>query len=57
MTTFGYHPDIVQRYPALVGGVIFAHGLTNGPSSDALQAAYAAEQQAVIARLAIRTNE
>src|SRR5438270_703853 len=51
MTAFRYHPDIVARYPALVGGVILAHGLTNAPTPEPLQKAYEAEQQAVIARL------
>jgi DNA/RNA-binding domain of Phe-tRNA-synthetase-like protein len=49
--TFQYHPDIVASFPTVVGGVIVVHGLKNGPSPDALQAEYMAEQQAVIARI------
>ncbi len=51
MTTFQYHPDILARYPGLEGGVILAHGLTNGPTSNDLQAEYLDEQQAVIKRI------
>lgn len=50
MSSFQYHPDIVARYPAVVGGVILAQGLTNGPAPDSLQAVFQAEQQAVIDR-------
>jgi DNA/RNA-binding domain of Phe-tRNA-synthetase-like protein len=51
MLTFQYHPEIIQRYPQVVGGVILARGLQNGPSSEALQKIYLAEQQAVIAHI------
>ena len=51
MTTFQYHPDILARYPNLVGGVIVAHGVHNGASPPALLAAYRAEQQATLARI------
>ncbi len=51
MNHFVYHPDILARFPTLVGGIIFAQGLANGPSSPALQAACTAEQAAVLARL------
>src|SRR5437868_3341744 len=51
MTSFQYHPDIVAGYPALVGGVIVATGLRNGPTPPELQAAYLDEQKAVIARI------
>jgi DNA/RNA-binding domain of Phe-tRNA-synthetase-like protein len=49
--TFEYHPDIVARFPNVIGGVILAHGLENGPSPLDLQSEYSAEQQAVIARI------
>jgi DNA/RNA-binding domain of Phe-tRNA-synthetase-like protein len=49
--TFQYHPDLVGRFPDVVGGVIVADGLKNGPTSQELQAEYSAEQQAVIARI------
>jgi DNA/RNA-binding domain of Phe-tRNA-synthetase-like protein len=51
MISFQYHPDIFAAYPSLVGGVIVASGLRNGPTPPALQAAYLDEQKAVIARI------
>ncbi len=51
MTTFQYHPDIVARYPNVVGGVILAEGMTNGPTPEALRAAFLAEQQAALRRI------
>ncbi len=51
MTFFQYHPDILKAYPQLVGGVIVARGVQNGPSPDELKAAYLAEQKAVIERV------
>jgi DNA/RNA-binding domain of Phe-tRNA-synthetase-like protein len=51
MTTFQYHPAILDAYPHLAGGVIVAEGLRNGPTPADLQAAYTHEQQAVIARI------
>ncbi|HLV97579.1 MAG TPA: phenylalanine--tRNA ligase beta subunit-related protein [Ktedonobacterales bacterium] len=51
MTTFCYHPDIVARYPNVIGGVILAEGMTNGPTPDALREAFFAEQQAVLRRI------
>lgn len=51
MPTFVYHPDVLARFPGICGGVILARGLRNGPTPEPLRAAYAAEQQAVLARL------
>lgn len=51
MPVFRYSPDLLARYPELVGGVIVAHGLRNGPSSAALQDAYTAEQEATVRRI------
>jgi DNA/RNA-binding domain of Phe-tRNA-synthetase-like protein len=51
MLAFQYHPEIIQRYPQVVGGVILAHGMKNGPASQGLKENYFAEQQAVIARI------
>ena len=51
MLAFQYHPEIIQRYPQVVGGVILARGMKNGPATEALKEIYFAEQQAVIARL------
>jgi len=51
MSTFRYDKEILTRYPTTIGGVILAQGITNGPTSESLQAAYRAEQQAVIQRI------
>lgn len=51
MSTFQYHADILARYPAIVGGVILAQGMNNGPTPDGLLQRYQAEQQAVKARI------
>jgi DNA/RNA-binding domain of Phe-tRNA-synthetase-like protein len=41
---FAYEPVIVERYPGIVGGVIHATGVTNGPTPAGLAEAYAATQ-------------
>ena len=51
MNGFQYHPDILARFPQIVGGVILARGMKNGPTPEALQEAYIDEQQTVIARI------
>ena len=51
MLAFQYHPEIIARFPQVVGGVILARGMQNGPTPQALAAAYAAEQQATLARI------
>lgn len=51
MNIFQYHPDILTRYPDVVGGVILARGMTNGPTPASLQEAYQAEQQATLKRI------
>jgi DNA/RNA-binding domain of Phe-tRNA-synthetase-like protein len=51
MTTFCYDEEILVRYPDVIGGVILARGMTNGPTPESLLAAYAAEQQATLQRL------
>jgi DNA/RNA-binding domain of Phe-tRNA-synthetase-like protein len=51
MTTFRYAPELVAQYPAVVGGVVVASGVTNGPTPDGLQEAFAAEQRAALARI------
>ena len=51
MATFRYHPEVVARYPSVVGGVILAEGLSNGPTPDGLLAAYRTKQQAVRERI------
>lgn len=47
MPTFVYHPDILRRYPNLIGGVILARGMTNAPTPLDLLDLYRAEQAAV----------
>ena len=51
MTYFRYDPEIVARFPAIVGGVLHADGIRNGPSAADLGEAFAAEQRAVVERL------
>jgi DNA/RNA-binding domain of Phe-tRNA-synthetase-like protein len=51
MLTFRYDAAVLARFPTVVGGVILARGLRNGPTSPALLAAYQAEQRATIERL------
>ncbi len=51
MTAFQYHPEILERFPAVVGGVLVASNMRNIPTPPELEAAYLAEQQAVIARI------
>ncbi len=51
MTVFQYHPDILARYPNLIGGVIVARGVRNGATPPGLRALYHAEQQATLARI------
>ncbi|MCD4687185.1 MAG: hypothetical protein K8S97_14755 [Anaerolineae bacterium] len=51
MILFQYDQPILDKFPTLRGGIIYARHLTNGPTPDALKAAYTAEQQATIARV------
>lgn len=51
MSTFRYDADILARYPDVVGGVILAQGITNGPTPENLRIAYQAEQEAVKERI------
>ncbi len=51
MGIFGYDPAILARYPHLTGGVMLARGVTNGPATEPLRAAYEAEQAATLRRL------
>src|SRR5258708_33752498 len=51
MTVFRYDDEILARYPGVVGGVILARAMTNGPTPESLLAAYQAEQQATLQRL------
>ncbi len=51
MIVFQYDPEIIRRYPSIVGGVIYARGMSNGPTPPQLQAAFQTEQQATIRRI------
>jgi DNA/RNA-binding domain of Phe-tRNA-synthetase-like protein len=51
MLSFQYHSDILSRFPQVVGGVILARAVRNGPTPGSLQAAYLTEQKAVLARI------
>ena len=51
MTIFCYDVAIIERFPAIVCGVIHATGVRNGPAPAALAAAFEREQAAVIARI------
>lgn len=51
MVTFRYAPDVLARYPSVVGGVFLTHELVNGSSSPELRAAFEAEQLATLARI------
>ena len=51
MITFRYHPDIIARFPAIVGGVIIATEVTNTPTSQELREQYYDEQQTVLRRI------
>ncbi len=51
MSTFRYQPDLLTRYPSLVGGVILAHGMTNQPTTPDLLQSYQAEQEEVKRRI------
>jgi DNA/RNA-binding domain of Phe-tRNA-synthetase-like protein len=51
MAQFQYDPKIVEQFPSIVGGVVVADGVRNGPSSAELLAAFEEEQTDVLARL------
>ncbi|QPC81642.1 hypothetical protein G4Y79_18385 [Phototrophicus methaneseepsis] len=51
MPGFQYSQVIARDFPQVVGGVIYATGLSNGPSSTALLAQYHQEQQATLERI------
>src|SRR4029453_6962999 len=48
---FRYDPEVTARLPAVVGGVIHATDVRNGPSPAPLLAAFEAEQAAALARI------
>ena len=48
---FRYEPGLLDRFPTIVGGLVHARGVDNGPSPPALAAAYRAEQEDALTRL------
>ena len=51
MIVFQYDPAVLARFPTIVGGVILAQNMANGPTPDSLQTMYQAEQQATLQRI------
>ena len=54
MNVFQYSPDILARYPGVVGGAIFVQDIPNipdGPTLEYLQEQFRAEQQATLQRI------
>ncbi|HSO29338.1 MAG TPA: phenylalanine--tRNA ligase beta subunit-related protein [Candidatus Sulfomarinibacteraceae bacterium] len=51
MARFRYGRDIAERFPAVVGGVMHATGVHNGPTSAGLAAAFGDEERAVRSRI------
>ena len=51
MAHFRYDPDIIERFPAVVGGVIHATGVHNAPTPPRLSAAFHDETLAARARI------
>jgi len=49
--SFRYDPAIIERFPGVVGGVIHATDVRNGPTPAPLHAAFEAEQAAVLVRI------
>jgi DNA/RNA-binding domain of Phe-tRNA-synthetase-like protein len=51
MLIFQYDSEIINRYPSIVCGVIYARNMTNGPTAPELQTAFQVEQQATLQRI------
>jgi DNA/RNA-binding domain of Phe-tRNA-synthetase-like protein len=51
MSSFAYDPQIIDRFPGIVGGVIHATGVGNGPTPPRLAAVFVAEQAAARDRI------
>jgi DNA/RNA-binding domain of Phe-tRNA-synthetase-like protein len=51
MTAFQYHPDILENYPNILGGVILSQGMQNGPTPETLKQAFIEEQRATLERI------
>ena len=51
MARFRYDPDIIERFPTIVGGVIYATGVHNDPTAPGLAEAFHHETLAALARI------
>ena len=51
MPDFRYDQPIIEQFPGVVGGVIRAEGIRNGPSSTELSEAFATEQRIALDRI------
>jgi DNA/RNA-binding domain of Phe-tRNA-synthetase-like protein len=51
---FRYDRAVLERFPGIVGGVVEARGVSNGPSPPALAAAFGEEQRGVLDRIGER---
>jgi len=51
VSRFRYGPDIIERFPAVVGGVIHAKGVHNGPTPPRLAVAFRDEMLATRTRI------
>jgi DNA/RNA-binding domain of Phe-tRNA-synthetase-like protein len=51
VSSFAYAPEVLERFPGIVGGIIHATGVANGPTPTALAKTFSAEQAAVRARI------
>ena len=48
---FRYDDAVLERFPAIVGGILEARGVTNGPAPPQLRAEFAEEQRAALDRI------
>ncbi|MEO8973142.1 MAG: phenylalanine--tRNA ligase beta subunit-related protein [Ktedonobacteraceae bacterium] len=51
MKVFQYSPDILARFPTIVGGAIFVQDIPSGPTPEYVQEQFQAEQQATLQRI------
>jgi DNA/RNA-binding domain of Phe-tRNA-synthetase-like protein len=54
LTLFRYDPVLLERFPAIVGGLLHARGVANGPAPSALADAYRTEQERALERIGER---
>ena len=48
---FHYDPEIIEKFPKIVGGAMLGSAFNNGPTSDNLRQAYLEEQRRVMAKI------